>query len=165
MKRYVNSDWNDDTKNTVEQLPTFPSVKSSRYWARRKITSKLPTTQQNIILEGQWIPTTTGEEFLLFDDGDDNRIITFATSQNLIDLANAETLYCDRTCPSQFHQIYTIHSRIDDQMYPLRFALLPGKTRAVYTQLLTTQTSMADLQQISNNNNLHGLWDCCPERC
>jgi hypothetical protein len=22
-------DWNDDTKNTVEQLPTFPSVKSS----------------------------------------------------------------------------------------------------------------------------------------
>ena len=24
-------DWNDDTKNTVEQLPTFPSVKSSLY--------------------------------------------------------------------------------------------------------------------------------------
>ena len=36
--------------------------------------------------------------------------------------------------------------------YPER----PGK--AVYTQLLTKlKTSMADLQQISNNNNLHGL--------
>ena len=158
--------WNDDTKNTVEQLPTFPSVKSSLYRARRKVTPKLPTTQQNIILEGQWIPTTTGEEFLLFDDGDNNRIITFVTSQNLIDLANAETLYCDGTCPSQFHQIYTIHSRIDDQMYPLLFALLPGKTQAVYTQLLTKlKTFMADLQQISNNNNLHGLRDCFPERC
>jgi hypothetical protein len=56
------------------------------FWAA--VTPKLPTTQQNIILEGQWIPTTTGEEFLLFDDGDNNRIITFDTSQNLTDLAN-----------------------------------------------------------------------------
>ena len=32
-------------------------------------------------------------------------------------------------------------------MYPLLFALLPGKTHAVYTQLLTKlKTSMADLQ-------------------
>ena len=32
-------------------------------------------------------------------------------------------------------------------MYPLLFALLPGKTQGVYTQLLTKlKTSMADLQ-------------------
>jgi len=68
-------DWNDDTKNTVEQLPTFPSVKSSLYRGRRKVTPKLPKTHKNIILEGQWTQTTTGDEFLLFDDGDNNRII------------------------------------------------------------------------------------------
>ena len=88
--------------------------------------------QQHIILEGPWTQTTTGEEFLLFDDGDNNRIITFGTSQNLIDLANAETLCCDGTfytCPSQFQQTYTIHARIDDQIYPLLFALLPERLR------------------------------------
>ena len=56
-------DWNDDTKNTDEQLPTFPSVKSSLYRARRKVTPKLPNTQQNIILEGPWIQKTTEKNF------------------------------------------------------------------------------------------------------
>ena len=71
-------DWNDDTKNTVEKLPTFPSVKSSLYRVIRNVTTKLPKSQQNIILEEQWTRTTTGEAFLLFDDGANNRIITFA---------------------------------------------------------------------------------------
>ena len=71
-------DWNDDTKNTVEQLPTFPFVKSSLYHVIRNVTTKLPKSQQNIILEEQWTQTTTGEAFLLFDDGANNRIITFA---------------------------------------------------------------------------------------
>jgi hypothetical protein len=49
--------------------------------------------------------------------------------------------------PSQFQQIYTIHARIDDQMYPLLYTLLPGKIQAIYTQLLTKlKTSKADIQ-------------------
>jgi len=65
-------------------------TQSSLYRARRKVTTKFSKTQQNIILEveGPWTRTTTGEEFLLFGDGDNNRIITFATSQNLIDVVN-----------------------------------------------------------------------------
>ena len=39
-------------------------------------------------------------------------------------------------------------------MYPLLFALLPGKIQAVYTQLLTKlKTSMADLQLLMNFEN------------
>ena len=63
-------------------------------------------------------------------------------------------LYSDGTfyaCSSQFQQMYTIHANIDDQMYPLLLALLPGKIQAVYTQLLTKfKTSMADLQLFMN---------------
>ena len=47
--------------------------------------------------------------------------------------------------------MYTIHAKIDDQMYPLLFALLPGTIQAVYTQLLTKlQTYMVDIQLFMN---------------
>jgi hypothetical protein len=47
--------------------------------------------------------------------------------------------------------MYTIPTKIDEQMYPLLFALLPGKIQAVYAQLLTKlKTSMADLQLFMN---------------
>ena len=47
--------------------------------------------------------------------------------------------------------MYTIHAKIDDQMYPLLFALLPVKIQAVYTQLLTKlKTYMADIQLFMN---------------
>jgi hypothetical protein len=49
--------------------------------------------------------------------------------------------------------IYDQHNnaKIDDQMYPLLFALLPGTIQAVYTQLLTKlKTYMADIQLFMN---------------
>jgi len=81
-----NSEWNDDTRDMVQQLPTFASMKSSLYRARRKDTPPLPQTRQVIELTGKWTQTTSGEDFLLFDDGHDMRIIAFSTKQNLVDL-------------------------------------------------------------------------------
>jgi hypothetical protein len=47
--------------------------------------------------------------------------------------------------------MYTIHAKIDHQIYPLLFALLPGKIQAVYAQLLIKlKTTMADLQLFMN---------------
>ena len=47
--------------------------------------------------------------------------------------------------------MYTIHAKINDQMYPLLIALLPGTIQAIYTQLLTKlNTYMADLQLFMN---------------
>ena len=47
--------------------------------------------------------------------------------------------------------MYTINAKIDDQVYPLLFALLPGTIQAIYTQLLTKlKTYMADLQLFVN---------------
>ncbi|XP_021347913.1 uncharacterized protein LOC110446894 [Mizuhopecten yessoensis] len=142
-------DWNDDAENTVRQLPTFQSTKKSLYNARRTQTPQLPRTIQDINLEGKWTQTTAGEEFLLLDDGDQSRIMALATSDNLIDLCNADTLFCDRmfyTCPTQFHQIYTVHARIGDQMYPLLYSLLPSKGQATYQRLFTfLKTKMTKL--------------------
>jgi len=64
------------------------------------------------------------------------------------DLANAETIYCDGTfytCPSLFLQIYSIHTQVDGIMVPVVYALLPGKSQAVYTRFLSLlQTEMTN---------------------
>jgi hypothetical protein len=47
--------------------------------------------------------------------------------------------------------MYTIHAKINDKMYQLLFALLPGTIQAIYAQLLTKlKTYMADLQLFMN---------------
>lgn len=93
--------WNNATEEMVKQLPTFQSRKKMLYNARLSQTPRLPKTIQDVTLEGKWTKTTTGEEFLLIDDGDQSRIITFASTDNLIDLCNAGTLFCDGTSPAQ----------------------------------------------------------------
>ncbi|XP_062572688.1 uncharacterized protein LOC134234630 [Saccostrea cucullata] len=41
------------------------------------------------------------------------------------------------TCPSLFHQIYIIYILTDDVMTPVVYALLPGKSQAIYTRFFT----------------------------
>lgn len=86
--------------------------------------------------------TSNGERFLLFDSGigDENRIIIFATDQALQLMRNSEDWFCDGTfsvCPQIFFQLYTVHSRIGQKIFPCIFALLPNKTRQTYTRLFT----------------------------
>eukprot|EP00105_Crassostrea_gigas_P021897 XP_011441209.1 PREDICTED: uncharacterized protein LOC105337957 [Crassostrea gigas] len=69
-----------------------------------------------------------------------SRMLAFATTDNLQDLAASETFFCDGTfytCPSLFYQIFTIHIMTDNQMTPVVYALLPGKNQATYTRLFT----------------------------
>ncbi|XP_060065972.1 uncharacterized protein LOC132546279 [Ylistrum balloti] len=93
--------------------------------------------------------TATGDSFLFIDDGDISRILAFATTDNLTNLATADRIFCDGTfytCPSLFHQIYSIHIEIDGSMFPVIYALLPGKSQTIYTRFFTLlKTAMADL--------------------
>ncbi|XP_033741293.1 uncharacterized protein LOC117328064 [Pecten maximus] len=127
----------------------FPHSSPARSHFIAPDVPRLLKTIQGINLEGEWTQTTAGEEFLLLDDGDQSRIIAFATSDNLTDLCNADTLFCDGTfytCPTKFHQIYTIHAKIEDQMYPFVYSLLPNKTHATYERLFTLlKTKMTEL--------------------
>ncbi|XP_060065086.1 uncharacterized protein LOC132545413 [Ylistrum balloti] len=104
-------DWTDDKRRMVEQIPTYPSCKTSLYHSRAKLLPKLPTSVADITLENEWTLTNTGDQFVLFDDNRDNsRILAFATTSNLEILSTATTLYCSRTfyiCPRFFSQLYT----------------------------------------------------------
>ncbi|XP_060064009.1 uncharacterized protein LOC132544427 [Ylistrum balloti] len=106
------------------------------YNARTQLLPNLPKTRQEILLEGKWRETSVGEQFLLFDEGEEQRMIAFATTENLRMLSNADAVFCDGTfytCPGLFTQLYTIHAMEDGVMYPLIFVLLPGKSQLIYT--------------------------------
>ncbi|XP_060065155.1 uncharacterized protein LOC132545490 [Ylistrum balloti] len=125
----------------VQRLPTFYTAKPSLYRARRKQTPPLPKTLADITLDGRWIEASTGEPFLLFDDGEqNNRMIAFASSENLAELAASDTFFCDGTfynCPTMFHQIFSVHVQNEGTMTPVVYALLPGKSQAIYSRFFT----------------------------
>ncbi|XP_063436512.1 uncharacterized protein LOC134717942 [Mytilus trossulus] len=74
------------------------------------------------------------------DDGLHDRIMMFTTRQNLTHLTAADIIYGDGTCytcPDVFFQLYTFHAFVDGAIYPLVYALLPGKSQIIYTRFLT----------------------------
>jgi hypothetical protein len=131
-------DWNQDTASLVVNLPTYEGCKAQLYRQRSKTRPPLPKNRQDIRLDGEWTQTSTGQRFLLIDEGDDQRFLVFATDSNLQNLCAARTVYGDGTfytCPDQFYQLYTWHTFVDGHMYPVMFALLPGKSVEVYRRL------------------------------
>ena len=88
--------------------------------------------------------------FLLFDDNQPTRrIIAFATTENLRDIANADIFLCDGTCytcPNLLYQIYSIYIPIDDVMTPVIYAFLHGKSQATYSRFfILIKDKIADL--------------------
>ena len=76
-----------------------------------------------------------GEQFLLRQDGDADKILIFATYENLHHLADAATIYVDVTfeiCPSTFYQVFTINIFLFGQQFPIVYGLLTGKSRETY---------------------------------
>ena len=64
--------------------------------------------------------------FFFFNAGSADRILIFATDDNLRHLCDLETIYVDRTqiCPSLFIQLFTINSFIHGQQFLLIYASL-----------------------------------------
>lgn len=130
-------EWDDNTEQMVEKLPTFQSARSILYRQRSKLLPNLPATTNELDLQDQWVQTSTGEQFLLADDNNGPRILIFATHRNLQHLTNNTTIYGDGTfytCPTLFTQLYSIHGTVNGQMYLLVYGLLPGKSEQIYTR-------------------------------
>ena len=139
-------EWNDCTQALVEKLPTFYETKSSLYRHRSKLHPKLPKSLSDVNIDGQWTLTSTGDRFLLADDGTEERILIFATEANLIHLAEGSRWYMDGTfyaSPGNFFQLYSIHSVVNGCMMPLVYGLLPNKTQATYTRFFSLLTENA----------------------
>ena len=103
--------------------------------------------------------TLSGERFLLCDDRDADKIVMFATQENLKLLSEANSIYMDGTfevCPSMFYQLYTINAFIHGKQFPLLYALLPAKSREVYNRMfMLLKESMQNFGiQIINPQNV-----------
>ncbi|CAC5356273.1 unnamed protein product [Mytilus coruscus] len=131
-------EWDEDTRQIVEKIPTFTACKSSLYRQRNTELPRQPATRQNIDLQAEWRETSTGQNFVLSEDGDINKILVFGTSDNLRHLSQANTIFADGTfyaSPLLFKQLYIIHALIEEEMYPLIFAFLPDKCQTTYQRL------------------------------
>lgn len=80
--------------------------------------------------------TQKGENFLLYDnEDDDDRLLIFGTQQNLRILKESTAFHCDGTfdiAPPGFNQIYTVHGRYKTHLVPLIYVLAPNKKQITY---------------------------------
>ena len=64
-------------------LPTFQSIRPSLYRSRRKRLPCMPRSRADVHFEGEWAQTIDSRQFLLVEDGDDDKVAIFATDNNL----------------------------------------------------------------------------------
>ncbi|KAJ9067744.1 hypothetical protein DSO57_1039738 [Entomophthora muscae] len=89
------------------------------------------------------------ERFLLHDDDQHapERIICFATSQDLCNLLKCKTWLADgtfSTCSKLFSQLWNIHGQVGNLVLPLVFFFLPNKNQETYVQALTILNAKLD---------------------
>ncbi len=107
----------------------------------------MPRSRADVHFEGEWTQTIDSKRFLLAEDGDDDKIVIFATDDNLKLLAEAESVFVDgtfHTCPEVFYQIFTVYAFKSGQQFPLAYCLLPGKSREAYQRTFTMLKEKAD---------------------
>ena len=128
----------DNENVAVGILPTFDQVWSSMYRKRRSVIPGLPQHREDIQIPPAYA-TLNNKDFLLVDEGEDNRLLMFSTRKNLNILCHCDAVYGDGTFYSSlllFTQIYTLHGVLNGTMLPLAYALLPSKNETDYTQML-----------------------------
>ena len=106
-----------------------------------------PATRRQLNFVSPW--TTTGGDdpkpFLRHDSEQNarDRVVVFAIDESLRALCRANTWYMDGNIslvPAVFEQLYVIRAPLGTTCISCIYALLPGKTEAVYTQMLEAVT-------------------------
>lgn len=104
--------------------------------------------------------TARKELFLQHDSEDHLRTLVFATSRNIELLSKCKLWIVDgtfKTCPKIYKQgqVYSIHGFFQHAndaskkcTLPLVYAILPRKTEATYTNLLSTLKNIAEKQKV-----------------
>jgi len=124
----------------IHTLPSYNTVESALYRHRRQSTPKLPQTRAEVTLENEWTETTDGRNFLAVNDGDEDKLLIFCTEEDLQHLATADKIFMDGTfksCPGLWSQFYAIHAEIENNMFPLVYALMPNRRQQTYERLFT----------------------------
>ena len=110
-------------------LPTFEFVDTILKRERASKLPKLPKTQSEVRIEGEWACDVNGNRFLLQNPNPD--MIVFASDSSLKRLSTCKTIYMDgtfKTCPGLYAQFFCIHGLVENHVVPLVFALLSDKS-------------------------------------
>ena len=138
VQQIYNDELNQVDQVTAATMPSFASVQASLYRHRAKAIPPVPTTRAAVDLQEPWTKTQDGRDFLCVNDGDDDKILVFASTEMLDIMSEASTLFMDGTffvCPSLWLQVYIVHCLVDNKMYPVAISLLPNKTKQTYVRL------------------------------
>ena len=98
-----------DRDSVAAQLPMFSLLKSSLYCSRRKRFPPLPKTREEIEVNDEFTYSLNGDRLLRRIEGAGDKIMLFATDDNLRHLSTLNTIYVDgifQVCPSLFTVIH-----------------------------------------------------------
>jgi hypothetical protein len=74
---------NAQPQDVATVMPTFESMKTILYRKRTENVPKLPSSLSEIQLVDPYVKTISGQNFILFDDGLDKKIIGFGTDESI----------------------------------------------------------------------------------
>lgn len=107
--------------------------------ARRKNIPDEPKNL-NFSLPNKWKTTMGGEstDFLIYDNGNEHRILIFATNGGLSFLSSSNMWFMDGTfkCSSIFAQLYIIRAEFEGNVRTCVYAFLPDKLENTYHEML-----------------------------
>ena len=96
-------------------MPAVHHIRRDIRRQRKRAGNPIPVPQDRFFgIPPEYQQTAAGEAFLLHDTGNgDNRILVFATNENIQLLAESQSWFMDgtfKTSPELFFQVYTIHT-------------------------------------------------------
>lgn len=127
-----------DMEEIGAAMPTSQSTRTILHRHRASFRPRLPKTLRELTLEDCWARTRDGENFLIINDGRDDRIVGFATDASLAILCDSRDVYMDgtfRVVPKLFLKLYSVHAFYEGKMMPLLYFLLPSKSTETYTRM------------------------------
>ena len=135
----LNNYQSDRYGEIISSLPDFIRCRSSIQWARGEFRPALPSSLEEVEIDGQWAKTTEGERFKLFEIPGAKKVVAFATDLMLKHLYASPVVIMDgtfRVSPLLFSQLYTLQAKFRGAIFPMMYVLLPDKTRETYEAVL-----------------------------
>ncbi|KAF2879998.1 hypothetical protein ILUMI_26174 [Ignelater luminosus] len=157
-------------------LPSVPTISKIAQRIRRRTTPapRPPTSLSELVIDGPYSKTSSGEDFLLSDSGagDPNRSLLFSTERNLKVLSSSDHCFCNgifKTAPPLFTQLITIHAikfdavilltykqeRSDDVLLPIRLknSALVFEARHLHLTDVTDEL-LVSIQEVRMSKNV-----------
>ena len=126
-----------DMNLTSEVVPQLYNIQSALYKQKAKTVPPIPDSIENIVIPDDYKLCEDGKRRFLLHQS--KEMFIFCSDDGLKILSKSKRWQSDgtfSTTPDGFKQFYLIHGLYKDQMIPCVFALLSGKSEALYNKLI-----------------------------